>query len=230
LLSTLDDAAVSSIISSVEAEGRNRAELQVEISISRTLDIKLPWEVPGPSNIFALSFLDFNPTQAVHFVPFVPLPSSTSTLPAQTRMAREGSQCFAGVKRRIEKMKWPEVQEGRRMRTLLKWRFIIEENLGSSDVGIKLHKAALDLHDEVYLQQIVMDSFAFKKTSTLDKRGNSLLRYLKWHRREYGYAGTPIDESRVYEFLVKEHSSLSATFPTSLSAALNFAHFVVGLK
>ena len=127
-------------------------------------------------------------------------------------------------------MKWPEVQEGRRRRTLLKWRYIIEENLGSSDVGIKLHQAALDLHDEAYLQQIVTDSFAFKKTSTLDKRGNSLLRYLKWHRKEYGCAGTPIDEARVYEFLVKEHSRLSATFPTSLSAAMNFSHFVIGLK
>ena len=85
---------------------------------------------------------------------------------------------------------------------------------------------------ETYLQNTVDNTCARKKTNTLNKRGDSLLSYLRWHRKMYGHAGLPCNESRFYSFLQWRDSSnsVSATTLASLVASLNFAHYTIGLQ
>ena len=136
-----------------------------------------------------------------------------------------------GVIRRVTVVDWPKQVIARRHQALLRWRLIVEEQLDSTNLGKQLQEAALGMKTDQYMQEMIEYAFADRATSTLTKRGTSLLKYLIWHRKAYGISGLPLLEKRVYEFMVEQKEAKCA--PTSMScflSAVGFSKFVLDLQ
>jgi hypothetical protein len=131
----------------------------------------------------------------------------------------------------MKQVNWPEAKEARLQNSLLKWRFIVEECPQCSTVGRQVHDAILECRPDSFVIGIVTNALGTKSPNTLNKRANSLMSFLRWHRQEFGYAGLPLRESVIYDFATC--SSNSGNFkPTTLSSflsALRFASGCIGL-
>lgn len=166
-------------------------------------------------------------------IPVIPAVASSRqldvTLPAQTQMRMTtGSMLFAAV-RRIRTMSWPKQQESLRHLALQRWKMIVDENPQSTVLGKQLHALATEFATDEEMNTLVTDTFAEKSTATLNKRAGSLLQYLVWHRREFGFSGMPPSESKVYRYLKTLDSKSAASVPRSLLGAITFSKHVLGL-
>ena len=198
-------------------------------SITRNLD--LPWQHSEISNVLSLNAFKLDTTSSFVVHPFVEPKSANPVIPAQTVLASIGSTCFTAVNRRLKHVDWPAAKEARAQRSLLKWRFIIEEGLQFSGVGRQMHDAVLQCRPDSFVSGIVANALGTKSPNTLSKRANSLLSFLQWHRTEFGYSGLPLRESVLYDFATSSKNSLhfKPTTLSSLLSALRFAGGCIGL-
>ena len=130
--------------------------------------------------------------------------------------------------RRLHFVPWPVQKGAHREKALRRWRLIIEENFDSSKLGRQLHQGVLKLYDDQRIANTISDSFATKSANTLNKRSGPILRYLVWHRQQYGTSGLPFQEARIYDYA--RDQSTSATFTKSLVSALRFCFHFLGFE
>ena len=155
--------------------------------------------------------------------------SVTPIVPAQTAMRLESGSLMRAAVARIQVVPWPQQCVANRARALQRWRLVLEENLSASELGRQLHELAVSMAPDEKLTELVNDTFADRKSSTLNKRAGPVLKYLVWHRAQYGTPGLPLKESRCYEY-IKSIQAGPATSGESFLSALRFAHFVVKLE
>lgn len=185
--------------------------------------VRMPWEADSGHSIWQ-SRVDSLLTCQRPIIPFdkIDVPSAMASLRVAT------SNIFPSIARKLPLVPWPQQLAGQRHNAIAKWRIIIEENYGATQLGRQLQEAALELVPDSELGNIVSDAFSERATSTLEKRGNSLLKFFIWCRKTYGVAASPIVERRAYEYVRKMINDRAApTAPAAFASALNFAaHFV----
>ena len=130
--------------------------------------------------------------------------------------------------RRLHFVPWPVQKGAHREKALRRWRLIIEENFDSSTLGRQLHQGVLKLYDDQHIANTISDSFATKSANTLNKRSGPILRYLVWHRQQFGTSGLPFQEPRLYDYVKTQ--ATSATFTKSLVSALRFCFHFLGFS
>lgn len=150
-------------------------------------------------------------------------------IPAQAVLRTNSGSLLSAAIRRVKAVSWPAQQAGIRHKSLQTWRTIIEENLNSTILGQQLHQMALNSATESQLAECIEDAFAQKKSSTLVKRGASLLKYLIWHRTLMGISGLPLTELRAYEYLKTLQSKGAPTAPASFMSSVNFSLYFLKL-
>lgn len=161
--------------------------------------------------------------RSVFSMPVIPVP-------AQTRMRAGQGTLFASAVRRVRALAWPEQQSGRRHKTLLTWRTILEENLQSTSLGRQLHYMALDNAGDNKLSETISDAFERKSIATLDKRSRSMLKFLIWHRIQTGTSGLPLVEARCYEFAKHLQKTAAPTAPGSFMSSINFCRYFLNME
>ena len=150
-------------------------------------------------------------------------------VPAQTAMKIASGSLMRAAVARVQVVPWPEQCAAARAKALQRWRLILEENLASSDLGRNLHRMAVSLEPDSKLTELVDDTFADRKATTLNKRAGPILKYLMWHRTQYGTPGLPLDENRCYLY-IKTLRTGPATSGKSFLSALTFAHYVIKMS
>ena len=99
-------------------------------------------------------------------------------VPAQTAMKIASGSLMRAAVARVQVVPWPEQCAAARAKALQRWRLILEENLASSDLGRNLHRMAVSLEPDSKLTELVDDTFADRKATTLNKRAGPILKYL----------------------------------------------------
>ena len=207
----------------------SRGILDIEIARSvRTAThkpLKFPWEHSEPC-------LPDPYSAGVHklFIPLLPrLPTGDpANVPAQTMLKTDHGKLLSSAVKHLHVIPWPIQQTNVREKALHRWRLVIEENFQASDVGRRMHEDVLRLHDDKLIASNIADIFASKSPSTLNKRSGPILRFLIWHRKNYGTSGIPFKESRAYEFI--KSGTFSPTFAKSFMSALRFCKFFLGFE
>jgi hypothetical protein len=96
---------------------------------------------------------------------------------------------------------------------------------------MQIQDLVLNMRPTDEITQVVEDTLHDKSTSTLDKRGLSMLSYAKWHRADYGTAALPILEERVYLYVKKLRDDLAKpTKAAGFVSSLNFAGAVFDME
>ena len=190
-----------------------------------------PWEVQNCWNIFAQSAID---TQVQELFSHQGLTHATridQVIPAQTTLRAATGKSFAGVISRIRHLSWPQQLNARRAKAMLRWRFVLEENLQASKLGNQLQLMALEMKSSDEIKQLVEDTLHDKSTSTLDKRGHAMIGFAKWHRLQFGTAAFPINEERVYQYVrALRTEGAKPTKAAAFVSALNFSGAVFDLE
>lgn len=165
-----------------------------------------------------------------------PLPAITvmyaipeTTVPAQSELRKTSGNLMNAAVRRIHVIPWPTQQAARRETALARWRLIVEENLSCTELGRQLHQLAVEFASDEELTAVVADTFANKATATLSKRGGAILRFLLWHRQEYGFTGWPPSETKAYKYVKYLEKTAWASTSKSFLEAMNFAGFLLKL-
>ena len=186
-----------------------------------------PWEEPHDWNPF------YNPADRFGLSSFLSHEGLTGAdpvvvkPPAQITLANASKHVFAGVIARAKGVPWPEQQTAKRSKCFLRWRFLVEENLGESKLGRDMQSLMLDLRPDSEIMQLISDSLHDKSTATLEKRGCSLISYAKWHRTTFGTAFLPVQEDRCYEYV--KHLRAAKYKPTKAAAFIASLNFGGGL-
>lgn len=117
----------------------------------------------------------------------------------------------------------PSSAEVLRSRAITKWRCIIESDLYKSEAGKQLIEYIFNGNCESLITQSIEDTFATKSTDTLVKRGQSIIAYLEFCRKQFGIYHISYKEAHVYAYLCNlRDSKASATKGTSFLQAMTF--------
>ena len=149
-------------------------------------------------------------------------------VPAQTTLRRHAGALMTSAVKRLHVTPWPQQQAAAMEKALRRWRLVVEENLSSTSLGLNLHKMAIQGEPDSDIAVLIADTFGEKKASTLNKRSGSILKYLMWHRKQYGTAGLPLLEDRCYKFIKSE--LLAPTAGKSFISAIRFSHFTLKMQ
>ena len=179
------------------------------------------------SNMLAVPMIQPLSTKVTNRSYLLPFPKQ---VPAQTLLRLSQGSLFSAAVRRVHVTPWPQQQAGKRHRALQTWRIIVEEGLSCTTLGRQLHDIALHVGSDQKMMSSVEDSFTNKSTSTLERRGACFLKFLVWHRSNFGTAGVPLIESRCYEYIKHLQEAASPTSPSSFRQAINFSWYVLKMQ
>ena len=149
-------------------------------------------------------------------------------VPAQTTLRQQAGALMTSAVKRLHATPWPQQQAAAKEKAFRRWRMVVEENLATTSLGVNLHKLAVQGEPDSEIAVLIADTFGDKKASTLNKRSGSILKYLMWHRRQYGTAGLPLLEDRCYKFIKTELQAPTAG--KSFVSAVRFSHFTLKMQ
>ena len=136
------------------------------------------------------------------------------------------------VLRKLRSIDVPDLEDLKRNMAINKWRIIIEYNLSASQAGRYITELVEDGRADHLIMAVLRDTFAGKKTSTMNKRGASILRFLRWCKVPSSGVLDPMQftERDCYKYatFLKE-SQASASAAKSFKEALNFMMYVIGM-
>ena len=121
-----------------------------------------------------------------------------------------------------------ETKANARDLALAKWKEVLTAKPEASVLGRTLLADLMAFKTDLHLAAVIQDVFAMKATSTIDKRGNHLLLYMAFCKRE-GFEPFPVQERFFYNFVKNEQSRKSASAATSCRESMHLAHTVIGL-
>ena len=136
------------------------------------------------------------------------------------------------VLRKLRSIDVPDAGDANRHKAVNRWRMIIEYSLHSSQVGQQITEMIEDGRSEVLITAVLLDTFAGKRTSTMNKRAASILRYLRWSKLQSSDVQDPLGfgESVCYRYVsFLKFTKASASAAKSFREALNFCMFVLGM-
>ena len=127
------------------------------------------------------------------------------------------------VARRIRKVSFKaEVQESRNL-ALLKLNTILSLDLQATQLGATLASKAADLCQSSELEMSLVDAFATKATSTLEKRASYLSRMTSWMLRNRNESPLRFTEDGFYAYVCHlRESGAGATSAQATIEAVNF--------
>ena len=203
-------------------------------TIENTVSSMIRQEYRQPWDSFFADLLSLRiPNMAIESVK---LPKSSSSFsgvwptipePAQVTLQRNTGALLSSAVRRLHATPWPEQQAASRERALRQGRLVVEENYSKTSLGENLHKMAIAARTDAEMAVVISDTFADRKSSTLSKRAGCILKYLLWHRQNYGTSGLPLSEDHCYLYV---KSLPSPTSGKSFLSAVRFCHFVLQME
>ena len=122
-----------------------------------------PWESQDSWNPFRDLTHSIDPVEFLMHDGLTLANKIPDVIPAQRTLSLAGSKTFAGVIARAKHLPWPEQQSARRSKAVLRWRFIIEECLGSSKLGLQMQELMLTFKDNSEIQQVIEDTLHDKQ-------------------------------------------------------------------
>ena len=182
-------------------------QLERAVRATRPQPAQLPWETGWLAATLGEARPDFwgirlaeRHLQVSGLAPRASAACHQAAPPTAVQAAVTGA-AYEVARRRLLGLTWPEVQERVRQRALDRWRLLLEYAPTASEVGEQL----LDLCTTSSPQAargLLLNVFAAKSASTLDRRAGALLLYVQWHDRTFSDCqALPPQEARVYQYL-----------------------------
>ena len=155
---------------------------------------------------------------------------SEEVIPAQTEMRMRTGAVLLAVKKRLHVVPWPKQEAAKRDLALRRWRLIVEENIESTRLGRQMSELGNELASDDEIRSVITDTFARKATSTLAKRSGPLLKFLIWHRREFGFSGMPPSEAKAYKYVKFLQRTKFASTPRAFLSSVTFAQHILSMN
>jgi len=131
------------------------------------------------------------------------------------------------VATRFANIRWDEDDEYDREAVLRKWKTIMQLAPERSVLGRKLMTNILHMATDDFLMKVLGDVFAGKATLTLQKRADSMIKYVR-HMQLVGRDPFPVVAFEVY-MCIKSEGMKSPSAGQSLREAMSFAGGLIGL-
>ena len=193
----------------------------------------MPWERGAVAKVLckAAPIIPINPF-CMPPLPRVILPASPALQPFNVKPVTIKRPVVPFVLRKLRQIDVPDLKDQKRNQAINRWRMIIEYNLSASAVGLQISEMIEDGRDDCLVLSTLLDTFASKKVSTMNKRAASMLRYFRWARVKSSGVEDLMEfrESDVYRYVnYLRDAKASPSAAKSFKEALNFAMHVLGI-
>ncbi|CAE6913109.1 METTL21B [Symbiodinium natans] len=192
-----------------------------------------PWETDAMKDFFGQE------SQALFHVPSIAVPSfaipSTTPQPsktsAQAHVALQDFPMYVSAISAFRNENFLEERARKLEKCYDKWMTLLSHNFDAFAIGASLSKEFQRSTRYEGSRKILSATFGLKSPATLDKRANSMLRYLQWHKKYRGGFGFPISRDEAWQYLsYLESEGAGASAGGAFLEAVRFSHFVLGLR
>ena len=212
--------------------GDDIANLSMILNRSCTRDtLRMPWERGIMGSVFN-SRASVIPVPVFELPKLPSVPSIVEPVRITDPLLTPRRPVVSFLLRKLRSIDIPDKRDSMKVRAMNRWRIIIEQDLGASQVGRQLTEYIEDGKAESLIISTLEDVLGTKSVATLMKRSSSILRFLQWGRSCTPSLVSPLgfDEAACYRYVDHLRTiGAGASAAKNFREALNFLKYVLGM-